>query len=155
MLLKQLIPEALLELDGRLRHQKKETWASCLCALLLLCTCVEQIQVVSDAFVLSNLSSGGDSAPIRQRGLDTCRSLEERALEHMKLLLDGILKGIIKKHDLFKAGVQMKGEAGPNEVGLSEEEIILTNELRQIMDEHSTFALYRGKMTANRSQRRR
>jgi hypothetical protein len=102
--------------------------------------------VVSDAFVLSNLSSeGGDPAPIRQRGLDTSRSLEEQPLKHMQLLLDGILKGIIKKHDLFKAGVQMKGEAGPNEVGLSEEEIMLTNELRQITDKHSTFALYRGK----------
>jgi hypothetical protein len=154
--LKKLIPEALLELDGRLRHQKKEAWASCLCALLLFCTCIEQIQVVADAFILSNLSSeGGDPAPIRQRGLDICNGLEERTLEHMQLLLDGMLKGIIKKYGPFRAVVRMEGEGGLNEVGLSEEEIILTNELQQIADEHSEFALYRSKMAANVSQTRR
>lgn len=150
VLLQELIPEALLELDGRLRHQKRETWASCLCALLLLCTCVEQIEVVADAMVLSNLSSeGGDPGPIRQCGLDMSRRLEERTLEHMQLLLDGIFKGIIKKHNTLKADVQMKGEVGPKEVVLSEEEVMLMNELRQIADKYSRFALYRGKMIAN------
>jgi hypothetical protein len=155
-LLKKLIPKVLLELDGRLRHQKKETWASCLCALLLLCTCVEEIEVVVDAFILSKSSSeGGDPATIRQVGLNISRGLEERALEHLHLLLDGLLKGITRKQNPFKPSVQVEGEAGPNEVGMSEAEIMLTNELRQIIDKHSRFTLYRRKMAADASQTRR
>jgi hypothetical protein len=141
-LLKKLIPKALLELDGRLRHQKKGTWASCLCVLLLICTCVEEIQVVVDAFILSKSSrEGGDPTPIRQSGINISRGLEERTLEHLQLLLDGLLKGVgvIKKQSLFKASVQVKDEAAPNKVGMNKAEINLTNELRQIIDEHSRF----------------
>jgi hypothetical protein len=139
-LLKKLIPKALLELDGRLRNQKKGTWASCLCALLLLCTCIEEIQVVVDSFILSKSSrEGGDPTPIRQSGINISRGLEERTLEHLQLLLDGLLKGVTKKQSLFKASVQVEDEAAPNKVRMSAAEINLTNELRQIIDEHSRF----------------
>jgi hypothetical protein len=118
--------------------------------------CVEQIQMVTDASVVSYLSSEtGDPAPIRQHGLDISRSLEERTLEHLQQLLDGLLKGIIEKDCLFKAGVQLEGEAGPNEVRPSEEEIMLMIELRQIIHENSGFALYRSRVAANASQTRR
>jgi len=146
-LLKELIPEALLYLDERLRYQKKELWASCLCVLLLLCTCIEQIQVVADAFILSNLSSeAGDPAPIRQCGLDISCRLEEQILEHLQVLLDGLLKGIVKKYKIYRAGAQLEGEAGPSEVGLSKEEIMLMNELWQIIEENCGFALCRSRM---------
>jgi hypothetical protein len=155
LLLKEWIPEALLELDGRLRHQEKEMWTSCLCAHLLLCTCVEQIQVAVDAFILSNLSSEGDPGPIRHCGLDISRSLEKRTLEHSQLLLDGLLKGIIKKHNPFEAGAQMNDEEAIDEVGLNEAERTLANELQQITNDHSKVSSYRSKMAANASQRRR
>jgi hypothetical protein len=110
--------------------------------------------VVADAFVLSNLSSeAGDPTPIRQCGLDISRRLEEQTFEHLQLLLDGLLKGIIKKYNHFQAGVQLEGEVGPSEIGLSEEEIMLMNELRQITDENCRFALHRSRMVADEARR--
>lgn len=132
-ILKKLMPEALKELDGRLRRQEKGSWAVSLLTHLLLCICVEQIQLAVDAFVLAMIDSeGADHIYIRQGGRDVCRSLEQRTLDHSWLLLEGILKGITKKDNPFKASAEINDESGMNEA-----EKNLVNDIRQIAIDHS------------------
>jgi hypothetical protein len=132
LLLKDLVPEALKELDGRLRSQVKESWAVSMCSHLLLCTCVEQIQLAIDAFIFSKISSeGADHIYIRQRGRDVSRRLEQCTLQHSWLLLEGILKGIVKNDSPFRVGAEVN-----DELGMSEAEKNLVNDIRQIANEH-------------------
>lgn len=133
-MLKYLIPEALLILDGRLRNQEKETWATSLLTHLLLSSSVEQIQVTVDSFVFFKKSSEAeDHFYTRQSGRDACRSLEQAILQHTGLLVEGILKGIAKKHDFFNVRVQTD-----ENFRLSEAETNLVGDIRQIVFDHSS-----------------
>ena len=141
--LRELIPQALMELDGRLRHPEKWPWTVhvtvSLLTHLLLCTCVEQIQLAVDAFVFSKIpSEGADHIYTRQCGRDISLGLEQRTLEHSWILLEGILKGITKKDNPFKAGVDMN-----DELGLNEAEKNLVNDVRQIGIDHGKIILHR------------
>jgi hypothetical protein len=140
--LKKLVPEALCFLDGRLRQQpKKGPWAVSLLTHLLLCTCVELIQIAVDAFVFSTISStGSDHIYVRRSGRETCRSLEQMMLNHTWLLLEGVLNGITKKRNPFKVGAQMN-----EELGLNEAETNLVNDIRQIVIDHGNPPPWRKK----------
>ncbi len=123
---------ALVVLDQRLRNPKDWPWAVSLLTHLLLCTCVEQIQVAVDAFAFSELPrAGSDPAAAQQEGRDVARLLEQWTLEHSWLFLEGILGGPTKKHHPFTA----EGPMG-RECGLSEAEKNLVTDIRWILNDH-------------------
>jgi hypothetical protein len=132
LLLEDLTIEVLQELDGQLRQKETETWAICLCTFLVLCMCAEEIQVAVDAFVIFKASrEDGHSSPIDHSGTRVCGKLEKESLEHSWLLLNGILKRILKKDHPFRYGCEIEAEPGQNGA-----EMKLVKDLRQLMIDH-------------------
>ena len=132
LLLEDLTKEVLQELDEQLRQKKTEAWTICLCTFLVLCMCAEDIQVAVDAFVIFKASrEDGHSSPIVQSGTEACGKLEKECLEHSWLLLDVILKRILKKDNPFRYCCKI--EAEPGQIGA---EVKLVKDLRQLMMDH-------------------
>jgi hypothetical protein len=133
LLLEDLTTEVLQELDSQLRRKKTGPWIICLCTFLVLCMSAEDIQVAVDGFAVFKASSqDGHPNSIVQDGTEACGKLEKEALEHSWLLLNGILKRILKRGNPFRCRDGMKHEPGQNEA-----EVNLLKDLRQLMTEHS------------------
>jgi hypothetical protein len=131
-LLEDLTKEVLEGLDKQLRQKKTKAWAICLCIFLVLCMCAEEIEVAVDAFVIFKASSeDGHPNPIVQDGTEACGKLEKETLEHSWLLLNGILKRILKKHNPFRYGYGIGDEPSQNEA-----EVNLVKDIRQLMIDH-------------------
>jgi hypothetical protein len=132
-MLKNLVPEVLKILDGRLRNQEKETWAASLLTHLLLCSCVELIQVAIDASLVGKKPiEGMGDVYTRQHARNISHGLEQITLEHTWSLVDGILKGLTKRGNAFKIGLQTDDQSGMNEA-----EINLVADIRQIAMDYS------------------
>lgn len=133
LLLEDLARKVLEGLDWQLRQKKTEYGAVCLCAFLALCMSAEDLQVSLDAFALfmsTRKPSTGDGDP-SQRGTEACGNLEEQALNHSWILLNGILKRMLKKHNRFRNGGDIECVSGENEANIN-----LMNDLRKLMASH-------------------
>jgi hypothetical protein len=138
ILLEDLTKEVLQELDWQLRQKETETWMICLCTFLVLYMCAEEIQVAVDAFVIFKAPSEDRYPnPISQRGTEVCSKLEKETLEHSWLLLNGILKRILKKCNPFRYGYGLEDEPGQNEA-----EVKLVKDLRRLMMDHGNCLLW-------------
>lgn len=129
----ELTREVLVDLTWELKQKKPESWTLCLCIHLILCICVEELQASIDAFVNFKISEGAkDPKYVRDCGAEVCRRLEKKTLLHSSLLLDGVLKGILRNHNPFKNGCSINDESIQ-----SQAQVVLIQELRQLISDHS------------------
>lgn len=127
-----LTKEVLAGLQWEVRQMKPKSWALCLCTHLILCICAEEIQISVDAFVQRKISNGAkDPKYVRNCGAEICRRLEEKTLVHSWLLVSGVLRGTLRKHNAFKHGCSINDE--PIQ---SQAEVDLVNSIRQLMNDH-------------------
>jgi hypothetical protein len=136
LLLEDLTKKVLQELDWQLRKRGTEYGLIYLCTFLVLCMCAEELQVAIDGFVLFKSSSkspsgDGDPSHIVQRGTEACSKLEKETIENSWILLNAILKRILKKHNPFRYRSEMECEPGQNEAKAN-----LMKDLRQLMVDH-------------------
>ena len=76
LLLQELTRDLLEGLNWEVRRKTRESWALCFCANLILCMCVEQLQVAIDALVIYKIScEGRDPALTHKSGIEICRGL--------------------------------------------------------------------------------
>src|SRR5208282_4174347 len=103
LLSEELTQDVLTGLDWELKQKNPQSWALCLCTRLILCICVEELQVAVDGFVYFMISHGGAKDPkyVRECGAQICKRLEFKTLLHSWLLLNGVLKGILKNRNPF------------------------------------------------------
>jgi hypothetical protein len=134
LVLEDLQPKVIDDFDWELRHKRKDTWALCLCTFLVLCLCVEEIQVAVDGFAQYKISNeGGNPTLIRQFATEICRRLEKETLGHTWYLLTGKMDGL-KRHNPFRYGFSADDKSTR-----SVSEIKLVNDLRQIMSDHGNW----------------
>jgi hypothetical protein len=71
--------KAVLEgLERSLRRRSKDSWGPSFCAILILCLCIEDLEIAADIFVACAIMEDGlPSTYNRKQSLDVCTSLEE------------------------------------------------------------------------------
>jgi hypothetical protein len=140
-LLTDLTKDLLGLFNWELRHKRQETWLLCLLTHLILCTCVEIIQVQVDAFIVFRTEhSSVDPETVRRCGTEICRRLETVVLEHSWKLIRGKLKTLLRKRNPFKYGYQT--EEVEVDGGVEKEaEMNLINEFRDIMSDQGKHLL--------------
>ena len=135
-ILGDLQKRVLQDFHWELQPKQKNNWAICLCTFLVLCICVEQIQVTLDGFVLDKISQEVKDPlaanKLRECGVEVCRRLDKCVLEHFWILVQGKLNGITRKHNIFIYGCSI--DDGPSH---KQSEVDLVNDIYQIMTDFS------------------
>ena len=77
LLLQEKTREVLVELEKQLRTRSTQSWASCFCAFLILCFCIEELQVALDGFNVHNITKKSVAeAPFKGLGIEPSQKLE-------------------------------------------------------------------------------
>jgi len=73
--------EAVLSgLDGKISGRKKADWADNFCVILILCMCIEAVQVASDSHAMAALRKDSKCGLSR---INICRLLDEKPFKHL------------------------------------------------------------------------
>ncbi len=93
LLLREMTRKVLSQLEKELRTKSKRTWASSFCTILLLCICVEEVQIAIDGFSVYCLSQPEKVNPLsRDIGLGLARQLDDRLIADCKSLFHSIYR---------------------------------------------------------------
>jgi hypothetical protein len=94
-LLYEITREVLEGLEKELRTRTKASWATSFCVILILCICMEAVQVDTDGYIVQNIVNGkarGNRAMTRDAAIDVCRSLDDLPFKHCTDLFHGIYR---------------------------------------------------------------
>lgn len=111
-LLHREIYQSVLEgLEKSLKsNTKKDSWGDSFCTLLLLCLCIEELQIAADLFVMSDIRRDGIlSAYTRRESSDACTALEEYPFQQCTRLF----------HDVYRSRREGKVGGGSRDGGLN------------------------------------
>jgi hypothetical protein len=72
--------EVLESLEGQISGRKKEAWADIFCVILILCMCIEAVQVASDSHAMAALRKDSKCGLSR---VDICRLLDEEPFKYL------------------------------------------------------------------------
>ena len=100
---RELATETLEGLERCLRSRTKDGWSFAFCTILLLCMCVEEIQIAAVASV-GIVKPDGTEAPTTNAAFSACQGLEELLAKRIPLLF----------HDIYKTNKQHPREGGYN-----------------------------------------
>jgi hypothetical protein len=127
---KELLKDVLSEFNKIVTQRDTSNWLLCLSVALLLCMCVEETQINTDALVRYQVSQqDGDPALIYETGIEICGNLETYA-EHSWIFLNKKLIHLIKEKNPFKYGLPLGDDLG------TESAARFVDELHQIIVEH-------------------
>jgi hypothetical protein len=140
LLLQDITQDVLRDLEKDLRTRSKASWASCLCTILLLCICAEEVQASIDGFaVRSSKRRANEHAISREDGIGIARKLDDLLFADCKLLF----------HSIYRSGkgkFSQKSERGFNPIrdefqidvskGLTQEMCNLVEDIQEILDIH-------------------
>jgi hypothetical protein len=133
--------EVLGSLESELRTRKRSSWPTAFCTILILCLCIEAVQVAVDGFVVfTKLRNGGDPAMRREMAVHIARDLDDRPYGGWTSLFHAIYRShrstrSHKPESLFnpiRDGLQANKEEG-----LGKDEVRLVEAIRQLVSEHS------------------
>jgi hypothetical protein len=139
LLLHDLTRDVLEDLEKALRTKSKASWAPCLCTILLLCMCAEEVQASFHGFAVHSSKGKGGSAISHEDGIEISRKLENLLFADCKVLF----------HYIYKSGKKSfgrKNERGFNPIldgfqvdeskGLTQEMYDLADEIHEILRIH-------------------
>jgi hypothetical protein len=145
-LLRDLTQDVLQDLEKKLRRRNEASWAPCLCTILILCICIEEVQASIDGFALhSNRKKVGEGAISREDGIGISRRLDDLLFADCKVLFHGIYRS-------GKGSFGQKNERGFNPIrdefqideskGLTQEMYDLVEDIQGILDIHGTASCF-------------
>jgi hypothetical protein len=127
-------------------HRAKAAWVDHFCIVLILCICIEAVQVASDGHVIAALRKDPVS-PLNR--VTTCRELDEGAYTHFTDLF----------HTFYKTGKKLKphgDKGGVNPIrdglavkesdGITRQMVDLVSEIKDIMKRHGKQIVIYSKM---------
>lgn len=92
-LIHETTEHVLGQLERELRTKSKVSWAPCLCTILILSLCAEDLQVALDGFAVYTLLHPSRKSPLsRTESLALARQIDDRLLADCKALFHGIYK---------------------------------------------------------------
>jgi hypothetical protein len=88
------LTETVLEgLERSMRSRTKDSWGTSFCTILILCLCMEGLQVAADSFVVCDmLCKGPESQYRRDESYEACQHLENYPFYQCKRLFHEIYK---------------------------------------------------------------
>jgi hypothetical protein len=108
--LQDITQDILRDLEKKLRTKTQASWAPCLCTILILCICVEEVQASVHGFALhSNRGKAGDRAMSFEDGIKISQKLDDSLFADCKLLF----------HNIYKSGKGIFGQENKNERGFN------------------------------------
>jgi hypothetical protein len=132
--------EVLGSLESELRTRKRSSWPTAFCTILILCLCIEAVQVAADAFVVyTKLRNGGNPTMRREIAIHIARDLDDRPYVDWTALFHAIYKShkSTRSHKPEKLFNPIRDGLQTNkEEGLGKEEVQLVEGIRQLISEH-------------------
>jgi hypothetical protein len=90
---RDLTANVLEGLERSMRSRTKDSWGTSFCTILILCLCMEGLQVAADSFVVCDMKAlGGASEYVRDQSYEACQYLEEYPFYQCKRLFHEIYK---------------------------------------------------------------
>jgi len=132
MLLHEMTREVLEGLEKELRTRVRASWPTAFCVILVLCLCIEMVQVATDGFVVhTQRHEGGDSVLLRETGIEICRSLDGRPYNGWANLFHAVHRSHKKQRGFnpIRDGLGVDEKEGLDQAALN-----LVNEIHQITE---------------------
>lgn len=93
---REVLKEVLEGLEKSMRQRTKDSWGPSLCAILLLCLCIEGLQIAADKFVVCDIQKseedGVDSLFSREQSFAACQNLDEYPFHQVTRLFHDIYR---------------------------------------------------------------
>jgi hypothetical protein len=138
--IRDMTQDVLKDLEQVFRQPRnKSTWAETLCVTVILCMCIEELQVAIDARFIAFAT---EDPSLRLSGIKILRGLETHAFEQIVLMF----------HSVYRTGqssLDKKRDFGFNPIrnsllidaknGITQPMVDLVHEFRQIMKDHGKY----------------
>ncbi|CZR58090.1 uncharacterized protein PAC_07980 [Phialocephala subalpina] len=99
---REITIEVLEGLERSLRARTKDSWGPSFCTILILCLCIEDLQIAADTMVVCDmLKKGTESKYTRDQSYQVCLALDEYPFMQCKRLF----------HDIYKSHKEQNGGA--------------------------------------------
>jgi hypothetical protein len=139
---REITREVLQELEkAMLGHKTKAHWAEIFCVLLVLCICIEAVQVASDSYAIAALGKFSDCRLSRTK---ICQALDDMPFKDLTGLFHMVYK-------TYKTKGNQKSQIGFNPIhnglevyrdeGITQQMVDLVNEIKEIMTTHGRVPL--------------
>jgi hypothetical protein len=90
---REITLDVLEGLERSLRSRTKDSWGHSFCTILILCLCIESLQIAADVMVLWDMQEKGDKASNnRAQSLNACEELDEYPFGQCKKLFHDIYR---------------------------------------------------------------
>lgn len=90
---REITIDVLESLERSLRARTKDSWGPSFCTILILCLCIEDLQIAADTMVVCDmLKKGTDSTYTRDQSYRVCVALDEFPFAQCKRLFHDIYK---------------------------------------------------------------
>jgi hypothetical protein len=92
LLLQETTRDVLDGLERELKTKTKESWAPCFCTILILCICIEELQIAVDGFAAHKATCRSSKANsfTRENGFEISRQLDDLLYNDCKTLFHAI-----------------------------------------------------------------
>jgi hypothetical protein len=141
-LLREITSEVLAELEkAMLGHKTKAQWAEVFCVLLVLCICIEAVQVTSDSYAIAALRKFPECGLSRSA---ICQKLDEKPFKDLTGLFHIIYKTYkTKDNQTSKVGFNpiRYGLKVSQDKGTTQQMVDFVSEIKEIMTTHGKFPL--------------
>ncbi|KAF4632185.1 hypothetical protein G7Y89_g5942 [Cudoniella acicularis] len=149
LLLRELTRDVLEDLEKELRTRSKTVWGVCFSVVLILCLCMEDVQIgVSGAVMHKKLHGPEDEVPSTASVIDTCRKLDELPFGHIMALFHGVYRSQKRPSSTKKDHIYNPIRDGPlvdpNE-SLDQDSADLVYSIQEIFKSNSTELADRAK----------
>lgn len=90
---REITLEVLEGLERTMRMRTKDSWGIAFCAFLVLCLCMEGLQIASDTYVICDMKeAGANSVYNREESFAACRLIDELPFNQCKKLFHDIYR---------------------------------------------------------------
>jgi hypothetical protein len=106
LVLQDTTRDVLDRLERELKTRTKESWAPCFCTILILCICIEELQIAVDGFAVHQATRRSKTNGFsRASGFETSRRLDDLLYNNCKTLFHAI-------HNSYKSRAGRRNEKG-------------------------------------------
>ncbi|KAG9235680.1 hypothetical protein BJ875DRAFT_264020 [Amylocarpus encephaloides] len=134
---REITGDVLEGLERAMRSRTKDSWGTSFCTFLVLCLCMEGLQIASDTYVVCDMQrAGANSIYNRQQSVDACRNIDENPFSQCKRLFHDIYKSHRESHRVGREGGfnPLATLANNSASGLEQEaDIILVNSIYEMV----------------------
>jgi hypothetical protein len=128
--------EVLEGLERTMRSRTRDSWGTSFCAFLVLCLCMEGLQIASDIFVICDMQKEGvHSTLTRGQSLSACRKIDENPFNQCKKLFHDIYRSHRGPHRPGREAAfnPLQDLANNGETGLDPEADTMVRSIYQVL----------------------